>query len=687
MVSREKPSTMVGMSHERQRKRRRGKYEENGNEEILENVGVIVRPESEVGPAPGRSIALRRLRSEGVARARLLEYTGESIEKVATGLGYVNSSKKSFPQNKMPPPKPPKLVVSIPDDEVLAFGSDYEKSVNFARIVAPWIRREVVELILVGVTPPSGVGADVRWMSALATATKNVAKACAEYNASAPVSTSFSLSVLRSSFPPSASLFAAPGPLAPILNHLRESKAPFVIELDPYLAWRQSYYDISLDYALFGPQYGDQDNQANFSPEFIDGTVEYWNLFDAMLDAVRWALFREGYQDLDVLVGSVGWPSGYSILQPHIDGGTLIKAPPAASTSYAAKFNSRLARHLNCTRSPIPGAAIDIRGCARLLAYIFEADNVLPIKQDADTDTKQTTNNQGQLESQVDTDQHTTIQLQWGIADAITGRLKYSLRSGQVLTLNAPLHRVPSPSTCTSPNCIFRKMFSPATPIALAVLAALLFGAIILLMSLLATLLKLCCTPHRSFDKPSTTQRERADYETDSSMRDGDYTATQFIGGQNDPLSDLPEDNTLLLSSTNGSGGNGQISESWTSTNIRPLFNFLLGPPRKKPTFSRHTADSVASIIRTTRHTAAENLRDDRRTRGFRSAFGRGGFENTTNRSSYLRAIAESPIQSETDDDSSTLHERKPRTNSRPIPVSSSIDQEPRSPVAELSSI
>ncbi|KAH8072671.1 glycosyl hydrolase [Aureococcus anophagefferens] len=140
-----------------------------------------------------------------------------------------------------------------------------------------------------------------------------------------------------SSFPPSASLFAAPGPLAPILAQLRRTKSPFVIEIDPYLAWRQSY-SRHLSRSLFdlGPE---------SPPQFVDAGSgsSYRNLFDAMLDAVRWALYAEGYGDLDIVVGKVGWPSGPAA---RPGAGDAADDSDGATVENAALFNSRLAAHM-----------------------------------------------------------------------------------------------------------------------------------------------------------------------------------------------------------------------------------------------------------------------------------------------------------------------------------------------------
>lgn len=358
--------TITHKGREGQRRRRKIQHGD-GKRRTLKNVGVIAASRNKETTHPSLSSTLSKLATEGIVRARLLSYDPTEISAAAAALG---------PSSR--------IAVSVPDPEVPAAGNSMEYATHFCQQIGAFVQSKTVDLVVIGTTPPSGVGADVFRTQSLANATQNVAAACAASNATVAVSTSFSLSVLRSSFPPSASLFAAPGPLYPILEHLRRTRAPFVIELDPYLAWRQSYYDISLDYATFGSS----------QPVFFDHGFAYWNLYDAMVDAVRWALFQESFGDLDVVVGSVGWPSG------------ALQASPGATPAQAADFNSRLAAHLNCSKTAVPGVALDRDACVRYsIAYIYMAD-------DSETGPDR---------------------LLWGICSYPSGEPKYSLATGNVL--------------------------------------------------------------------------------------------------------------------------------------------------------------------------------------------------------------------------------------------------------------
>ena len=235
--------------------------------EILQNFGVVSRPAAGKKTRPEtRPATLRRLRGEGVQRTRLFAYGAKDIEDAATALG-----------------PGAKVAVSVPDAEVEAVGRDYADAKRICATIAPAVRAGVVDLIFVGVEPPSGIGADVGRLASLANASRTIAAACAAANATVPVTVAYNLNCLRSSYappapksldearpsfgsrgvgtrrspscscrrtrvgahvilssrryPPSASLFAAPGPLREILVHLRATGAPFAIQLDPHLAW------------------------------------------------------------------------------------------------------------------------------------------------------------------------------------------------------------------------------------------------------------------------------------------------------------------------------------------------------------------------------------------------------------------------------------------------------------------
>lgn len=406
----------------------------------IPNVGVVVRPRDGVTSRPA---TLRLLRGEGVARVKLQTYGAREVREAVASLG-----------------DGAKVAVSVPDEEV----EEVSKGGAAAARVCGAIRsaRDHVESVLIGVTPPGGAGADLKRLAQIANASRSVAR-CLQVNVS--VTTAFDLNVLRSSYPPSASLFAAPGPLREILDHLRNTKAPFAIQLDPYGAWRSSYYDVSLDFATFA-----LDPLKN-EPQFVDkgSGARYFSILDAMLDSVRWALAKEGFGELDVVITRVGWPSG---LVDAVNPTPAADAPGAGATlELAASF----AHGLGLRRGRLGASAPELRTNLNqnpVVVYLYEADDGAPALDG----------------------------LRWGLCGQ-QGALKYSIRTGAVV---AP--RLRTAEQCLGPACL-RKRFSGATKHDVEV-AALGVAAAALILGVAAFVAVLSIQPGQRWQR-SPTQVER----------------------------------------------------------------------------------------------------------------------------------------------------------------------------------
>uniref|UniRef100_A0A1D1Y2U4 glucan endo-1,3-beta-D-glucosidase n=1 Tax=Anthurium amnicola TaxID=1678845 RepID=A0A1D1Y2U4_9ARAE len=165
------------------------------------------------------------------------------------------------------------------------------------------------------------------------------------------VSSTHSLGILSRSFPPSAGAFNSKYAdfLKPMLEFLVENQSPFMVDIYPYYAYRDSSTNVSLDYALFRPS----------SSEVIDPNtgLVYTNMFDAQLDALYFALMALNYKTLKIMVTESGWPSKGSAKET------------AATPDNAQTYNTNLIRHVvNDTGTPAkPGEEIDI--------YIFSLFN------------------------------------------------------------------------------------------------------------------------------------------------------------------------------------------------------------------------------------------------------------------------------------------------------------------------
>ncbi|QHO00904.1 Glucan endo-1,3-beta-glucosidase [Arachis hypogaea] len=164
------------------------------------------------------------------------------------------------------------------------------------------------------------------------------------------VSSTHSLGVLSRSFPPSAGAFNSSHAyfLKPMLEFLAENQSPFMIDMYPYYAYRDSPKKVPLDYALF-----------EASSEVIDPNTGllYTSMFDAQIDAIYFALTALNFRTIKIMVTETGWPSKGSPKET------------AATPDNAQRYNANLIRHvINNTGTPAkPGQELDV--------YIFSLFN------------------------------------------------------------------------------------------------------------------------------------------------------------------------------------------------------------------------------------------------------------------------------------------------------------------------
>ncbi|KAH0677818.1 hypothetical protein KY285_025619 [Solanum tuberosum] len=138
------------------------------------------------------------------------------------------------------------------------------------------------------------------------------------------VSTPHSLGILLSSNPPSLAKFR-PGwdvtILAPMLQFLRETKGPFMVNPYPYFGYNPE----QVDFLLF------KQNKGVFD-KFSRRT--YSNMFDVLLDAVFMSMKRLGYDDVDIVAAETGWPSFGESFEPQ------------CTVDNAASYNGGLVRKI-----------------------------------------------------------------------------------------------------------------------------------------------------------------------------------------------------------------------------------------------------------------------------------------------------------------------------------------------------
>ncbi|XP_028806502.1 glucan endo-1,3-beta-glucosidase 13 isoform X1 [Neltuma alba] len=242
------------------------------------------------------------------------------------------------------------LMVGVPNSDLLAL-SQFQSNADtwLKNSILPYYPATKITYITVGLEvteAPNNASAFV------VPAMKNVLNALkkAGLHKKIKVSSTHSLGVLSRSFPPSAGAFNSSHAyfLKPMLEFLAENKSPFMIDIYPYYAFRDSPKKVSLDYALF-----------ESSSEVIDPNTGllYTNMFDAQIDAIYFALMALNFRTINVMVTETGWPSKGSPKET------------AATPDNAQTYNTNLIRHvINNTGTPArPGEELDV--------YIFSLFN------------------------------------------------------------------------------------------------------------------------------------------------------------------------------------------------------------------------------------------------------------------------------------------------------------------------
>ncbi|XP_057949200.1 glucan endo-1,3-beta-glucosidase-like [Malania oleifera] len=114
------------------------------------------------------------------------------------------------------------------------------------------------------------------------------------------ISSPLAASVLSSSHPPSTGSFDPylQSVMAPLLHFLQDSRSPLMINAYPFISYTNNAKHISLDFALF--------RSGNVVQ---DGGLTYNNLFDATIDAFVFAMEKEGFAGVPVVLTETGWPT------------------------------------------------------------------------------------------------------------------------------------------------------------------------------------------------------------------------------------------------------------------------------------------------------------------------------------------------------------------------------------------
>ncbi|KAK3021755.1 hypothetical protein RJ639_045698 [Escallonia herrerae] len=184
-------------------------------------------------------------------------------------------------------------------------------------------------------------------------AMKNIHNALVKYklHSTIKVSSPIALSALQNSYPSSAGSFRpelVESVFKPLLEFLRQTGSPLMVNAYPFFAYESNSDVISLDYALFRE-----------NPGVVDAGngLRYFSLFDAQIDAVFAAMSALKYNDISMVVTETGWPS-------KGDGNEI-----GASLDNAAAYNGNLIRRV------LTGGGTPLRPKADLTVYLFALFN------------------------------------------------------------------------------------------------------------------------------------------------------------------------------------------------------------------------------------------------------------------------------------------------------------------------
>ncbi|PWA44510.1 hypothetical protein CTI12_AA528150 [Artemisia annua] len=195
------------------------------------------------------------------------------------------------------------------------FNDDVPKLANDTNFVINWVETNIVPFAKSVTFRCISVGNEIiprNLASSVLAAMRNLNAPLQSFNlGNIPVSTSIGLPLLASSYPPSSGDF-------------KGNYKAMMQEISGYL-----------------------------KIVVRDGSLEYKNIFDAMVDSVYWALEKVGARGLDVVVVETGWPS---------NGNGEYTTPSLAQT-----YNQNLVRHANSGIPKNPGKSVE--------TYVFSLFN------------------------------------------------------------------------------------------------------------------------------------------------------------------------------------------------------------------------------------------------------------------------------------------------------------------------
>ncbi|PWA61139.1 glucan endo-1,3-beta-glucosidase [Artemisia annua] len=283
------------------------------------------------------------------------------------------------------------VIIGTFDDDVPKLASDINFAINWVETnIVPYAQSITFRCISVGneIIPGDLASSVLAAMGSLNAALQS-------FNlGNIPVSTTVGFALLASSYPPSSGDFLSDykAMMQEISGYLSSHGFPLLLTAYPYFGYASDPSNIQVSYALMNstetfvkdgslddykammqeisgylsshgfpllltayPYFGYASDPSNIQVSYAlmnstetfvkDGSLEYKNMFDAMVDSVYWALEKVGAGGLDVVVVESGWPS---------NGNGEYTTPSLAQT-----YNQNLVRHANSGTPKIPGKSVE----------------------------------------------------------------------------------------------------------------------------------------------------------------------------------------------------------------------------------------------------------------------------------------------------------------------------------------
>ncbi|GER32876.1 glucan endo-1 3-beta-glucosidas 3 [Striga asiatica] len=231
-------------------------------------------------PPPSQVVQL--LKAQGITRVKLYD-ADSSVLSALSGSGI-------------------SVVVALPNELLSSAASDNSSADE-------WVRSNVLPYS--GQISAVAVGNEVfvdpaNTTAFLVPAMENVYASLAKHGlaSSVKVSSPLALTALQTSYPSSSGSFKTDliePVIKPMLGLLNRTGSYLMVNVYPFFAYSANTDTISLDYALFRDESGQNKDPNN-------GLV-YKSLFEAQIDAVYAAAAAVGFPDVRVVVSETGWPS------------------------------------------------------------------------------------------------------------------------------------------------------------------------------------------------------------------------------------------------------------------------------------------------------------------------------------------------------------------------------------------